>query len=243
MQTVFICGCSRSGTTSFADFLRAHQQIAMGRERYGKRLRLTGRLSPDLFEKTRFCEDLQPDDSHHRRLQPYYGELAERFESCTHIGDKIPNLFRHFPQIRSDYPEVKILFLARNIYHVADSFEVRAQRSRQHEKAKWPIWRDATQAVEEWNESLKAVLAFRDRLDLFVVDYDRLYKDSEMLAQVTRFLGVDASEELNTFWVKASEDRHYIDAKPRNHLSEEQLAYIKTQADFAAYETVLNLGR
>ncbi len=39
-QYTFICGCARSGTSVFAELLRSHWQILMGRERYAVRFRL-----------------------------------------------------------------------------------------------------------------------------------------------------------------------------------------------------------
>ena len=61
---LFICGCSRSGTSVSTEFLNSHGKLAIGLERYGKRLRLNGRLPPGLFTKARFCETFDPDDSH-----------------------------------------------------------------------------------------------------------------------------------------------------------------------------------
>jgi len=100
-QMVFICGCSRSGTTTFVDLLNTHEKIAIGRERYGKRLRIHKRLTPDLFEKARFLQDYHPDDGHQKKLLPLYATLEKRYDACTHIGDKIPNLFLPMPKTLS----------------------------------------------------------------------------------------------------------------------------------------------
>jgi len=237
---LFICGCSRSGTSVFTEFLNSHGQLAIGLERYGKRLRLNGRLPPELFSKTRFCKTYDPDDSHHKKLLPIYEEMASRFDNCLYIGDKIPNLFLHFDAIKSAYPKAKIIFLLRDIHAVASSHEARAERKRQNSKAGWPLWRDGFNAVKEWNESMTSIQALGDDLESFILDYNRLYQDVSLIDQICEFLDITPSPPFRVFWDKAAQDRVEIDTKVRDNLTDEHLTFIKEQADFELYRKLLN---
>ena len=240
---LFICGCSRSGTSVFTEFLNSHGKLAIGLERYGKRLRLNGHLPPDLFTKARFCETFDPDDSHHKKLLPIYGEMAARFDDCLYIGDKIPNLFLHFDAIKSDYPKAKIIFLLRDIKAVASSHEARAERKRRNPKAGWPLWRDGFNAVKEWNESMTSIQALGDDLDSCILDYNRLYQDESLIEQICAFLNIESTPSFLAFWDKAAQERVEIDAKIRNNLTDEHLTFIEEQADFDLYQNLLNRQR
>lgn len=237
---LFICGCSRSGTSVFTEFLNSHGRLAIGLERYGKRLRLYRRLPPELFSKTRFCETFNPEDSHHKKLLPIYSDMANRYDDCHYIGDKIPNLFLHFDAIKSDYPKAKIIFLLRDIKAVASSHEARAERKRQNPNAGWPLWRDGFNAVKEWNESMTSIQNLDDGLDSFIVDYNRLYQDETLIDNICEFLKIAPTQSLLDFWERAAKDRKEIDAKSRDNLTDKHHAFIQEHANFDLYQSLLN---
>lgn len=214
--------------------------MAIGRERYGKRLRLHKRLTPDLFEKARFLQDYHADDGHQKKLLPLYATLEKRYDNCTHIGDKIPNLFLHLDVIAQDFPDAKIMFLLRDIKDVANSHEARRTRTLNNPKSKWPLWRDARNAVKEWNEGLQAMINLGDKLDHYIVDYDRLYTDDILLDEVANFLDIEPTQAMLSYWRDAATSRVEIDKKPRTNLTPDQLAYIEDNANLTAYRHLLN---
>ena len=141
-----------------ADLLRSHPRVAMGRERYAQRFSHLGEsFGPDLWERDRFCSRLEAEDTHHQSLQPYYADLFSRFHGCTHVGDKIPKIYENYALVKRHYPDCKIVFMVRNVFDVAQSFEIRAMQAakstRQLQKffigesvqpdihaVSWPMW-------------------------------------------------------------------------------------------------------
>ena len=110
----------------------------------------SGSFTRDLFDRDRFCRDFRDGDSHHRVLQPYYATLYSRYNHCTHVGDKLPNLYEHYQKIIEYFPDSKLIYMLRNPFHLAQSFERRAMDS-SGEEGDWPKWRGWKKAIEEWN--------------------------------------------------------------------------------------------
>ena len=103
----------------------------MGRERYAWIFRQDRPYGAELFEKARFCLDHRNDDSHHRVAQAYYAELLDRFDECLIVGDKFPNFFNDYNKLFDAFPSGKVIFMLRNVFHVAQSFQQRADWTRQ----------------------------------------------------------------------------------------------------------------
>ena len=236
-QWVFICGCSRSGTSATALLLRSHPNVAMGTERYASRLRSQKYLTPDLFEKDRFCRNRIDGDSHQNHLNWYYDQLYQRFDDCTHIGDKIPDMHPHFAAMRENFPGAKFLFMLRHVQPVANSFEVRSLEAGP-ERA-WPANRDGFVAVNEWNQSMRDVEAAMTSDDIRVVDYDRLFKSDDLLREILGFLSLELTPDVRAFWRKGVRKRRVIDGKVRNSLSAAHLANIEKNADLDMYKRLL----
>ena len=77
-----------------------------------------------------------------------------------------------------------------------------------------------------------------DDLDSFILDYNRLYQDEGLIEQICAFLNIEPTRSFLAFWDKAAQERVEIDAKIRNNLTEEHLAFIKEQADFDLYQNL-----
>ena len=150
MQFLFITGTSRSGTSIMADCLRSHHMIAMGRERYAYRYRNSGEFTPQLFNKSRFCLNFSPKDSHHTKLDPYYKNIYSYFENCDYVGDKLPYMAQDYRPVINYFQKHKILYMARSINEVSSSFEARAKLAKKNpDKTKWPKERDGYESDSE----------------------------------------------------------------------------------------------
>ena len=226
-----------------ADLLRSHPRVAMGRERYAQRFKFLGEFGPDLFERDRFCNRLEAGDTHHRSLQPYYADLVGRFHRCTHVGDKIPKLYENYTLVEQHYPECKIVFMVRNVFDVAQSFQVRAMRAAESGEpvpwGRWPPTRDYTQAVVEWNESLHRTLRVMDSLDLVVVEHEQLYVEPVLLPRLYSFLKLDIVASVREFWDRARRQRDRLEAERVITLGSEEKRHIARFADFGSYREVL----
>ena len=240
VQWVFICGCARSGTSTTADLLRSHKRFAMGRERYWGIFNTQSCLSLDLFQKERFCTALHEGDTHHKLLDRYYEELLPRFDGCTHVGDKIPLLHNSYDKLNHNFPGCKFVFLVRNIFDVAQSFEVRRERSKNTPDNEWPPSKGYKWAVNDWNTALCNTLNAFDKYEILVVEYEQLYTSEEHLRSLFSFLNADFTETVYDFWVKAAEVRANLEAKRAIILSSLQKNYIMKHADFQKYQNLVS---
>jgi len=238
-QPLFICGCARSGTSTLADLLRSHANIAMGRERYAVRFRQRKTIDASLFEPERFCHQLEEGDTHHQSLDDYYHELYQRFEQCSHIGDKIPKIYEDYDLWRRAFPGAKFIFLLRNPFDVAHSFEKRAEITKKNGGA-WPAERDYQNAIEEWNLSLSNTVADLAKKDIFVLEYESLYLDDALLSQLFSFMGLPVDNGVNEFWQKAASVRSKLEASRVITLDSMQKRFIARNAHFDLYRQLID---
>ena len=241
---LFITGTSRAGTTAMADLMRSHEQIAMGRERYNSRYLADRHFPPELFEKERFCVGFDPEDSHHNRMQPYYAELLPRFDSCLVVGDKIPSLSGDYTVLLEHFKLPKVVYMARDIFEVASSFEVKRQAHLDDPaNRKWNERRDYRAAVKEWNRALENTLEYRDDVDLFVAPYVELFQHDAFLTSLCAFAGVPVSDSMREHYAKGCRKRKRLERKRELALTDEMRAYIEEHARFDLFDQVMELAR
>lgn len=233
-QYVFICGCSRSGTTTLANLLRSHPKVALGRERYAERFRHRKPFDAGLFARDRFCHLLKDGDTHHKSLDPYYDDLYLRFDQCTHVGDKIPKIYEDYDIWRRAFPGAKFIFLLRNPIDVAQSFEHRMTLAKKN-GGPWPPTRDYRQAVEEWNLSLCTTLHDLPLMDILLLEYESLYQDEALLTQLFSFINLTLVKEVYHYWQQQVSVRDQLEATRVLTLSSRQKRYIARNAHFNLY--------
>ncbi|MGB0953862.1 MAG: sulfotransferase family protein [Planctomycetota bacterium] len=243
----FICGVSRSGTTAMADLLRADPRIAMGRERYAFVLSSGQPYEPSLFEKDRFCLDHRPEDSHHRRAQPYYAELHERFDACTVVGDKLPNLFEGYERVLDHFPGCKVIYMLRNVFHVAQSFQGRHDKAMEQNRdperpnSPWPEWRDWKRGVEEWNRSLEETVQRAEQHHFHIFPYERMFAEDALLDELCTYLGVPVHAAVREAWNQAKVVREELETQRHMHFTSEQMEWIMRHARFDLYQQLAAL--
>ena len=237
---LFLCGCARSGTTALWRLIAAHPKIAMGMERFIERCNPDDfTLVPDLFEKDRFYT-LTEGDTHKKSLTQggageYYGALNERYNDCVLFGDKAPRLFKHYDDLFKNFPNIKIIFIYRNIFDVAQSFEVRKAKP----DDSWDRGHKA--AVSEWNQSLNQTLKWLEKkpANILPVEYEALFFGDYPVDNISDFLEIELDPLMKK---KLQGDRHYakrLDKERTDGLSSKQKQYIMHNARFGLFKKLV----
>jgi hypothetical protein len=235
---LFVCGCPRSGTSYFQAILAWHPAIALGTERFNLRL-FARTLMPADFERERFFRmetgDTWYDDLSHF---PWRQRRAEaHYESAAYVGDKVPRGYECFDHLITHFPNVHFICLVRNLFDVATSYE-----SRQRDVSHWnPDWGPRV-AVEHWNASLKAILAYADIAPILPVLYEDLVASEATVDGVAAFLDIDP-EPLRTGWKnKVRPENQPEPGAGAERLTAEDVAFITAVADQDALARVTQLA-
>ena len=241
-RPLFVCGCDRSGTTAFADYLNRHQEILICQERY-KRTRPKS-ITPDHFTFERIL-DFRPEETKRpmwklRLSSKYHTELLAKKDPAKlkWIGDKLPFYVRWMDVLAENNPGARFIVLYRPIEEVVESWESRAKDPDDY----WEDDLGAEAAVKTWNMAVRKTREFIESSPaprLLIIGYhDFFYRNEAVVPLVSRFLGLEFDEPVTRAWREASLQfeggrRH---KKP---LSEEQRSFIQARADRDAEEWVL----
>jgi hypothetical protein len=234
---LFVIGCARSGTTPLVRLLAAHQNVALGMERYKfvlremRRTRNPELLTPDLFERDRFL-DFRPTDTNliPPSFERFYQRIEERFDRGTVsvVGDKIlPTDPFVVESLAERYPDARFVFIYRGLLRVASSFDVRAADP----DDAWPARNDHEMALRQWSEAFDAADVLVTRLGaqrLFVIHPDALYEpDGRVCRALFGFLDLDVTEPvaenfavLSQKWRQRQEKPLAVDAATQRSLLE-----------------------
>lgn len=242
MNHLFICGCPRSGTTALWELIAPHKRVAIGVERYALRCFGPFTLSPELFESERFFS-VQPGDTFYddlerfsKRATSYYGELRSRFASTDLRGDKVPMLYARLPELYSAIPNTKVLFIFRNIFEVASSYNGRAE---DRQDAAWSREQNYVEAVSDWNRSLRAAIAALDQQRaLFCVEYESLFGPGYDLSRLFDFLELPLTDEVRNNYKSLLIRSAVLEDSREDRLSSEQKRYILRHAAIGPYRAL-----
>jgi hypothetical protein len=241
-RPLFVCGCDRSGTTAFADYLNRHQEILVCQERY-KRPRPKS-ITPDHFTFERIL-DIRPEETKRPmwKLQlslRYHMELLAKKDPAKlkWIGDKLPFYVRWMDALAGNNPGARFIVLYRPIEEVVESWEARAKDPDDH----WEKDLGAEAAVETWNMALRKTREFVESSPaprLLIISYhDFFYRNEAVVSLVSRFLGLEFDESVTRAWREASLEFE-SGRRRKEPLSEEQRSFIQEHADRDAEEWVL----
>jgi len=225
-----------------ANLLRAHPQIAMGRERYAFLLSGGHPFDQSLFEKERFCLDHRPGDSHHGVAQPYYAKLHPRFDQCELVGDKLPNLYQNYDRILQAFPGCKIVYMLRNVFHVASSFQGRHDKAMEQNRdpeqrnSPWPEWRDWKQGVKEWNTSLEETVKRAEPYGFQVFPYEHLFARDALLKELFDYLELPIDPAVKEFWEASKVTREELELKRSLRFHSDQMDWIMRHARFDLFQ-------
>jgi hypothetical protein len=234
---LFIAGCARSGTSVLRRLISADPQTAIGIERYIQYLTRTQRLTPDLFDPERFLS-ISPGDTFYETFDvfPAYREVLERYSSARIRGDKIPRIYDYYPQFQEFFPSAKIVFVLRNLFDVALSFD---RRARNDNDRFWPAKRNYAAAIDEWNRSVRNTLEWVDRLGICVVSYENLFVRGIGVDPLSEYAGLDRAalaERLAILRRRGDKLRE----QNSESLSLDAKLSIFEKADFASYRRLIS---
>ncbi|HEU5111861.1 MAG TPA: sulfotransferase [Acidimicrobiia bacterium] len=247
-QYLFMGGNPRSGTTALCDLLNRDRRIILGMERYR---RIREEITPDHFTRSKF---FSPDESETtflpKRLMPLdrpgfkvWPEdedlVREKWNSpdLRYVGDKSPFYVLQLPYLAKTFPGSRFLIAIRDPVSVADSYQRRAEDPNDH----WPVENDYRLAIEHWNGSVAALLAYLENHgfgDLFLIDYDTFYSgDPDYLRSLYSFLELEMeSEVLQAFETMTADWADHVTRPSR--LSSVMEEEVRSNADWERYSQV-----
>jgi len=224
IQTTFLVGCSRSGTTLLQSLLAAHPQVFSVPEskffwyadpvHEAKRLRIgiaSRRLKPWL--KTFFNEIGYPD---YRKTLPvfplplknytqyFFKKMSQLTEAQgkTIFLEKTPEHLRYLEQIQTFLPQAKVIHLVRSGKDTIASMYELVQ--------KYPkTWgygeRNLDYCINRWSQEIRISQAYRDHPQHIIARYEQLAcETSSVLEQLCVFMGIQFDPEMLTSYQTAS---------------------------------------
>lgn len=242
---VFIGGCPRSGTTALFRLLVSSEQVGIGFERYleliGRPDNMTGfmcQVNASLFEKSEFFKKLDKKWYIKQKwIQEYYSSLRTRYNKAKILGDKIPLLESDWKKIRLCIPEANFLYIFRNIYDVAFSYN---QRARNELDRTWTKTKDYKEAVRDWNSSILSIKQMAEFCDLYIIKYEDIFFDKSCIDKLLQFLSIRIDIKVEQRMSQLLSTSKKLSAKPRE-LSSEEKEYIEKYARFDTYEELCDI--
>lgn len=234
-EFLFVVGCPRSGTDVLTRVLSAHPAVTLGIERFNTRIS-KHLLHPQDFEPERFF-DFKPGDTWYgpSHFRSYYDRMRPKFGEARFVGDKFPGINRHYDHLAERFPGARFIFIARNIFDIALSFEERRKRAQGH----WPASAGAEEAVTRWNEAITTTLQAQKHLPILVVNYEDLFVRTESARPIADFLDLDAEPfEMALTQARKVSDRS---TPPTARLETQHIEYICKFAKFHAYRRLLGI--
>lgn len=231
---LFIGGCARSGTSALHRVVAQHPGTFIGLERYVRLAAQPELFGPHLFEPERFLR-VEEGDTFYASLDhlPYYKGAGEKLAAAKVVGDKIPKLHQLYKQIAERFPLVKILYIVRNIFDVAASYNKRAA---DEQDLHWPAGRNYRKAVVEWRDSMRQTMLWMQKLSIYVVDYETFFAGEEDIGRLASFLGRNKAALRRAYEAQLRED---FSGSTTSGLTPLERQYICCNADFDTYRQLL----
>ncbi len=245
-RLLFVCGCDRSGTTTFADYLNGHPEILICQERF-KATMPQEKITPDLFTFERIL-DFRPGETEnpiwkngYEFFVKYHTELLANKDPAKlkWIGDKNPNYVRRMDLVAGNNPGARFIVMYRPIEEVAESWEARAKDPDDH----WNSNRGFERAVKTWNLALKKTRWFIENSlapRVLIVSYhDFFYRNETVIPLISRFLGLEFDESVTRAWADRTLEFER-GRRSKETLSQEQRSFIQEHADRTTEAWVLD---
>ncbi len=227
-KKLFISGCARSGTSALTKLIGSHEKIVLGMERYGKlENKDTFCLTEEHFTPSRFLT-LKKGDTFRKelKLNPIVIDKLEK-QGYEYIGDKKPGFFLVYEELFNVFSDATVIFIYRNVYDVAESWNKRAI-----EGNNWPVQKNYKKAVFSWNNSLITTIdQIKKGRNIICVNYEDIFLKKINLLSLYRKLGLEIDEstkkKLNSLLNKSDDIE-----KKRTKLNEEEYEFVEKHARF-----------
>ena len=231
---LFVVGNARAGTTALGKLLNFSSQICLGIERYS----LDENVSALSFNKKHFFD---PTSQDYLIRSQFYEKIKSKFERAKYIGDKRPRFITSWRNTWLNLPQAKIIYIFRNIYDVASSYNVRANNAALGIDPSWSPHRDFSKAVRDWNEGLQEVNNLVQSYEVYLVKYEDFFVDLAKINRLFGYLKIELDEpQLQTGITKINKTALSLQNKEKN-LSDSEIEYVDRHADFKSYNNLIAL--
>ncbi|MEM7756865.1 MAG: sulfotransferase [Cyanobacteria bacterium P01_A01_bin.40] len=229
---LFAIGNARSGTTALGQLLNSSPEICLGIERYSNH----DNISAASFESESFFDS----ESENYLIRPhFYEKIKDKFEQARYIGDKRPKFTQSWQNTWLNLPQAKIIYIFRNIYDVASSYNTRATNAALGIDQSWSSSRDFSKAVRDWNQGLREFPRLAQCYEIYCVKYEDFFIDKSKMEHLFAYFQINTNNQSIIAGIdKTHRTALKLQNKPRN-LSEAELKYIDSHANFEAYNQVL----
>lgn len=242
MKNLFVCGAPRSGTTAMWRLLVGDERIILGVERYGN-LFFKHPLKQELFQRERFLDN-RPGDTFYSDLvgfNDYYRGLEGRFDQAAYVGDKIPLLYGHLKGLFQEMPQAKVVFMLRNVFDVAASYEARANNP--HDDS-WSRDKRTPSALQDWRRSLLVLKEYIDDGRVLPVVYeDFFFQGMAGLDGLYAFLGLEVTPRVRTEFQALLSRSGTLERGRKRDLPLQALMQIAMEAPFGLYRELVDKAR
>jgi len=236
---LFIAGCARSGTSALAQLIGSHNQVVIGMERFGHLVtkdKFT--LSEEHFTSERFL-NIEPGDTFYNDFEKFHSwdeNIIRKLNqgNLEYIGDKRPELYMVYDELIETFPNSKIIFIYRNIFDVAASWNKRAE-----EGINWPMHKNFKKAVHTWNYSLKTTIKAIQKYpdNICCIKYEDVLVDAKELTPLYNWLELNIDENTKTKQKNILMNSKRLQEERKNFaLSEDQQEYCNQNADYKLEE-------
>lgn len=228
---LFAIGNARSGTTALGQLLNNSSEICLGIERY---------LPKDNVSALSFNQKCFFDaESENYLVRPqFYEKIKDKFEQAKYIGDKRPNFTQSWRNTWLNLPQAKIIYIFRNIYDVACSYNNRASNAALGIDTSWSPTRDFSKAVRDWNKGLQEINNLAQFYRVYLVKYEDFFVDLTKIEHLFNYLEVSTKEpNLQAGIHRVNKTALSLQTKDRI-LSDSQTDYINHNANFQAYNNL-----
>ena len=201
----------------------------------------------NLFSKDRFfavCAD-DTNVSTETAFDKKITLAREKYDDAIYLGDKSPRLYRRFQFLRRTFLACRVVFMLRDPFHVARSWQIRADNPGD----RWGELNGYKTAIDEWNAGIAHATAsiemFRD--DLIIVSYEELFlrRSEATIAEIFSLLHLDPGTGGMDGWhrgmVSFLRESRGIASSTRE-VPDEVNDFVRRNADFKAYEELSGLA-
>ena len=218
-----------------------HPSIVLGVERYVSLSFRKGAFSPELFSFDKFFK-LEPGQTFYQDLvgfNKYYEEARERFSQAKWVGDKSPPLYKIYDEIDEKFERAHILFIVRNIYDVAASFQKRANNI---DDKTWDGSRNYKRAVADWHESLQTTGKFLSKSDrrtkLTILSYEDIFTERCNLKAIFDLLELDVLPDVEREYKALLHRSMQLESGRGDVLKSAERNFISLNASFGLYRDI-----
>jgi len=230
---LFVTGNPRSGTTALLNLVNTSSEVCLGNERY-KKINITA----NGFERASFFNSSSP---RFKKREELYRKLDSKFDNARYVGDKRPGLTLDWRNTLLNIPAATILYIFRDIYGVAASYNERAVNAASGTDQTWSRDRNFSAAIEDWNFEIQQALLIAEHSDLTFVKYEDIFISESDIHKMFKSINIDSSEPDIAQAIGNTIGRgKALKIKDRT-LDTKALAYIEAHADHVSYNRMVKL--